>query len=527
MARITRRGVLKSAAAAAVLAGTPRAAAAKPAGKILAISDVHIGDNSPTVWYQQKYHEPYLSALLDHVIANAADVRELVILGDFVDFWTYPPERKPPSFTEIAAANPNILGPGGKLSAVLDALDGRVTYVPGNHDMTITQADLDQIGNRRHQIRLHTEENYFPLGTDRRILMAHGHRWTMFNCPDAATRLAPLPVGHFATRSFCHMLTRKLKPGQTVADLVDQGQPNGVDFAGMLRSLDAIDGTVVELAVTYASNTMGLAMDAPIVLPSGDTTTLAEARTIYRDLWASWERAGGGGRDGELEAAKAAAADIDNGTYLAWFAQRAGLQNGADLVVYGHTHEAVRGLKDGFIDYLNTGFDCASMPDMPKRHFTFAEIDADTLHGQIMQVTSDMRVIPYDRAKVDTITPGPTFDFSTYVTVDNSAGAADLVLSDFKAKEGHFVVPPPARIPRGQVARFWIQDYPGGGGSAGTATYQGGGAPLTLTFACPTGVSSNSAAGASFRAKTASGDPYGASDHVPTLGHPLFVQFTA
>jgi UDP-2,3-diacylglucosamine pyrophosphatase LpxH len=525
MGRITRRRVLKNAAAVAVAGAVRPAFGAATGSRIVTLSDVHIGDNTPTVWYQQKYHEPYLSALFDHVIANAGDIRELVILGDFVDFWTYPPERRPPSFAEIAAANPNILGPDGKLSAALTALQGRVTYVPGNHDMTITQADLALIGNRRYQVRLHTEENYFPLGADRRLLMAHGHRWTMFNCPDATTRLAPLPVGHFATRAFCHMLTRKLKPGQTVADLVDQGQPNGVDFGGMLHSLDAIDGTVVELAVTYASNTMGLAMDAPVVLPSGATTTLAEARSIYRDLWASWERAGGGGRDGELEAAKAAAADIDNGTYLAWFAQRAALQNGAELVVYGHTHEAVRGLKDGFIDYLNTGFDCASMPDMPKRHFTFAEIDTGTLHGQIMQVTSDMRVIPYDRAKIDTITPGPTFDFSTYVTVDNSGGAADLLLSDARAKQGHFVVPPPARIARGQTARFWIQDYPGGAGSAGSATYQGAGAPLTLSFACPTGVSSNSAAGAPFRARTASADPYGALNHAPTLGHPFFVQF--
>ncbi len=374
---------------------------------------------------------------------------------------------------------------------MLTALGGRVTYLPGNHDMTITQADLNQIGNPRYKIRLHTEENYFPLGADKRLLMAHGHRWTMFNCPDATTRLAPLPIGHFATRAFCHMLSRKLKPGQTVADLVDQGQPNGIDFGGMIRSLDAIDGTVVEPAVTYASNTMGLAMDAPIVLPSGDTTTLAEAKAIYRDVWANWERAGGGGRDGQMEAGKAAAADIDNGTYLAWFAQRAALQNGADLVVFGHTHEAVRGLKDGFVDYLNTGFDCASMPDMPKRHFTFAEIDADALHGRIMQVTSDMSVVPYDRAKIESVSPGPTFDFSTYVTVDNSGGTADLVLSDFKAKQGHFVVPPPARVARGQVARFWIQDYPGGAGSSGSATYQGAGAPSSaLTFGCPTGVSS-------------------------------------
>ena len=77
--------------------------------KIVVLSDIHIGTNAPTVWYQQKYHEPYLATVLDDVIKNASEIKELILLGDVVDFWTYPPDEPPPIFDAIMAANPNIL----------------------------------------------------------------------------------------------------------------------------------------------------------------------------------------------------------------------------------------------------------------------------------------------------------------------------------------------------------------------------------------------------------------------------------
>src|SRR4028118_1830430 len=106
--------------------------------KIVVLSDIHIGTNSPTNWYQKNFHEPYLSAILDYVINNAAAIQELILLGDIFDFWTYPPDRQPPTCADILNANPNIFGINGRLSQALTALEGRVTYVNGNHDMNIT-----------------------------------------------------------------------------------------------------------------------------------------------------------------------------------------------------------------------------------------------------------------------------------------------------------------------------------------------------------------------------------------------------
>ncbi|MFY7803682.1 MAG: hypothetical protein ACOVQ7_09660 [Limnoraphis robusta] len=89
---------------------------------IVVLSDIHIGTNGPTSWYQKDYHEPYLKAIFDEIINGkswAEEISELVLLGDIVDLWTYPAEDIPPSFDEIMRANPAIFGPSGSLSQVL------------------------------------------------------------------------------------------------------------------------------------------------------------------------------------------------------------------------------------------------------------------------------------------------------------------------------------------------------------------------------------------------------------------------
>jgi len=116
-------------------------------------------------------------------------------------------------------------------------------------------------------------------------------------------------------------------------------------------------------------------------------------------------------------------------------------------------------------------------------------------------------------------------DYSTYVTIDNSAGSSDLVLTDASAIRGHYVVPPPVRVRRGKTARFWVQDYPGGAGSRGNAIYRNDSGTVTLSFACPTGVSPNVATGAAFRGKSGGDADYGPINAVPKFGHPFFVQF--
>ena len=153
--------------------------------QIVVISDVHVGTNYPTCWYQQNVHEPYLIKVLDWIIANSANIKEFVILGDLFDFWTYPPDMAPPTIDMILQANPNIFGPAGKLSQVLTALDGNVTYLCGNHDMNVTQEDLNKIPNP--QYRVQKADDVYSIDGGWWTTFTHGHLSTLFNAPETLT----------------------------------------------------------------------------------------------------------------------------------------------------------------------------------------------------------------------------------------------------------------------------------------------------------------------------------------------------
>ncbi|WP_414545935.1 metallophosphoesterase [Nostoc sp. CCY0012] len=374
--------------------------------KIVVLSDIHIGTNAPTVWYQKDLHEPYLVTVLDWVINNASSVKELILLGDIIDFWTYPPHEEPPSFDAIMAANPNLFGADGKLSEVMTALEGKVTYVRGNHDMTITQEDLDKIQNPQgYKIKLSPGDIYYPLVENKKIVCTHGHIYTMFNAPFYDSNpIAPLPLGQFITRAVAFMRSQQLKPGETVADLKDSGDPGGWDiFPGIVEEIkkvipDLLSGSNPQVSLSglildVIARSTQMSETQTIKLAHGQETTLQEGKSIYANLWTQWKN-----KEGKSDAIKAIVADINlHDVYLAWFAQKLAHQQSAELVVMGHTHKPISGIKDFPIQYVNTGFNCPSKPDMGKKHPTFVQIDVEKSQGEIWQIIKEK-----DTYKVDT-----------------------------------------------------------------------------------------------------------------------------
>jgi UDP-2,3-diacylglucosamine pyrophosphatase LpxH len=509
--------------------------------KIIVLSDIHIGTNKPTVWYQKDFHEPYLKTVLNYVIQHADSILELLLLGDIVDFWTYPPDEQPPSFSDIIAANPNIFGLNGKLSEVLTALDGNVTYVRGNHDMNITQGDLNKIQNSKgYKIKLASDDIYYPLGNgNKRIACTHGNIFTMFNAPDTSTKFNPLPVGQFVTRAVAYQQKRTLKPGQTVADLPNQGAPNGISISDLIQALPQLPTktfAVTELLLNYISDVTHMPLDQPIILPDDQTITLAEAKQLYGALWKQWVTQYGGDIDGFLAAIKAAIADA-NGYYMGWFAQKLALECGADLVVMGHTHTPISGLEKALIQYVNSGFECPSKPDIGKQYPTFTEIDTEQCQASVFKVVNNngsYQIKAYEAEQASVIIPGLSEDYSCYLIVDNTNGSSELQLVNYSATQGYYVVAPPERILPGERGRFWIQDYPAGinprnlvKGSEGKVTYSGGGRQITLTYACPVGFwNSNKCSGSNFYTST-DGRNWGNLNQIPDFGfgHPFFVRF--
>jgi UDP-2,3-diacylglucosamine pyrophosphatase LpxH len=507
---------------------------------IVALSDVHLGTLDPTVWYQPHLHQQYLVHLLDWVVAQADHVRELVLLGDIVDFWTYPAGVRPPTFAEIAACHPDVFGIDGALARALDALDGAVTYVPGNHDQGITEAEVASIRSPGgHHVRLVEDVPYLPVPG---LAMAHGHHDTLFNAPATSGPFAPLPLGYFVTRAVATRWAQGLDDGQTVAELAGQGAPNGIDLRSLVGAASGVGArSVAATVLDFVAAATAMSPLTAIVLPDGSTTNLLEARAAYEHAWTEWADANGGGLLGQSVAGRATLADFD-GTYLGWFAQRMAFEHDCDLVVMGHTHVPIGGLEASLVDYINTGFDCPSQPDLTRElapqqvtfgvidlHPTDDDPDSAPFDPAIWAVSGDSDGLRCHAIEAPTasIVSGATMDYSCYVVVDNRFGTSDLELVEATASYGTFIVAPPDRVPAGGEARFWLQDLLGAAGSEGRATYRRtddpDAEPIELWFTCPT-VGTNACTGpGSFATRTGEG-PW-REERVALWGHPFFVEF--
>jgi UDP-2,3-diacylglucosamine pyrophosphatase LpxH len=496
----------------------------------IVISDIHIGTNYKTCWYQQSVHEPYLVALLDYVIQNAnagpSPITRLVILGDLFDFWTYPPNQRPPTVADIIAANPNIFGPTGKMREVVEALGGNVVYLRGNHDITVTQADLDLIPAGAYSITL-VDDVY----VDENIVFTHGHVYTMFNAPDPRYP-GEVPVGHFVTRPIAYYLDNALPAGQTAADLPNQGSPYGFRLESLLPELavQLRNSSITTALLDYIAARCGMPETLPIVMADGTTSSLADAKVKYDGLWTEWATAYGGGEIGATVAAKAAQADYD-GSYMAWFAQKDAFERDARGTVTGHTHVPKSGIQNSSCLYVNSGFECPATPDIAagSTEFTFARVDAGPMLKLFQVVRSGNAYgVAAASAAPDQTVFAPFMDFSCYVTVTND-GDDELVKESEQAQSGFYVAPPPASIPIDASVEIWLQDLTGVQGAEGNVTYRqaSGTKSMQFAFGCPTGFIPNYAhGGASFVASSPAPPSANTSPNsVPETGHPLFVDF--
>jgi UDP-2,3-diacylglucosamine pyrophosphatase LpxH len=518
--------------------------------KVLVISDIHIGDNSPTCWYQSSVHEAYLIAILDWASKQPL-VSEIVLNGDIVDFWSYPFDYSPPSFSAIVAANPNVFGSNGAIPRLLDAKNGTVTYVEGNHDFGVTSADISSIMSLNgHKIKFAGSEYRLATQDNKAILFVHGHAFTMFNAPDRTTpwQIYPLPgiarglpVGHFITRMISSKWSRDLPIDKTVADLAGQGAPNGLDLSAIINGIikNAGDFSITQALLDSVAAQTGCGPTEPITLPFElGTTTLANVRGIYANLWSDWVKATPG-EQGEIRAAKAAVAD-SNGKYLGWFAQMRAFEAVVDAVIMGHSHTPIKGLENSLTVYANSGFACPSVPDMGQQFISFVLIDATDLSTQVLRITSPDRqgyLIDACPAIKTTVVMSPSEDFSCYVIIDNSLGEA-LRFQSSEIGNGYFSVLPPDIIAPGSRAMIWLQDFPGICGSDASFTYATDRKTFMFKVGCPTGFSSNSATstgGVSFKSKYGRQKKWGPKGVVEKWSplhslsdpmHPFFVWFT-
>ncbi|MCC6995581.1 MAG: hypothetical protein IT370_13305 [Deltaproteobacteria bacterium] len=366
--------------------------------RLIFLSDTHVGTGARTNWYQPALHEPLLVAALDWVCAQSATIAELVVLGDFFDQWTYAPAVRPPSIADIVAANPRVMGPAGALARALTALDGRVSYLSGNHDMLASAADIAAIcDGAGRSMRVVTDFPYLPAAGQGQVACAHGQQFSILNAGDwGAMPATGLPVGYFITRVAALWSQQQLGPGQTVADLAGAGEPTGWPVAK--DALATLVSSVIEKKLGLAELALGTLLDAtaqtdalPVVMPDGSTMTVGQARgALYDDLYDRYKDSGRfpGAAYGD-EPAFFALTGTDLGNSLQHFARELGKRH--RVVVMGHTHVDLDHPLDPLLGkdsiYANSGFGCPAAPDMQRAQQplrpTFVEVQVDDVARQL------------------------------------------------------------------------------------------------------------------------------------------------
>ncbi len=165
--------------------------------QIVVISDTHLGDvraQDENYGWQIENRIPLENFLLQ--LRVNPTVKELVIAGDMFDEWICPMEYETFNgknengfFNDICDANEGIVD---ALNGIIQDGNIKVTYVPGNHDMLVTSADMDErfpgISNARDDVGGINSGlgSYTPDGRPE-IVIEHSHRYDFFNAPDSVS----------------------------------------------------------------------------------------------------------------------------------------------------------------------------------------------------------------------------------------------------------------------------------------------------------------------------------------------------
>ncbi len=354
--------------------------------RLIVLSDIHIGSNHKTNWYQRSVHEPVLLTILDYVRSKSDTIDELIISGDLFDQWTYPADTEPPSFSEIVKANPNIFGDiisggtnPGAIPETLSALDGKITYINGNHDMSVTAEDIKLLTKGDFHINAVDELIYEPALGRGKIVCTHGHVFSLFNAPDSANppdEWGSIPLGYFmarlASQWTADKLDRDYPPGSTTADMPDGGTPSGACFGikaltGCIKEALSGKDHLAELVMGAQLEAADYGKNRHIKLPGGKKVKASKVAGVYKKLMHTFPSAPG--IDPELYGLTPAlfaltGSDIANS--LDHFAKE--LAEKYRLVLMGHTH-VMEDEDEHFIFhkkslYANSGFCCPSQPDM-------------------------------------------------------------------------------------------------------------------------------------------------------------------
>lgn len=335
----------------------------------LFLSDVHLGGDERASWFQKDRHEARLVAFLEWVAAQT-DVKDLVLLGDLFDEWMWPMDQKPQALTTvIPQRHPAVLSAVKAAKAAVE----NVFYVNGNHDLGVSQTELDALFGAG-VVKWITQYNAGLLYAE------HGSRFGLFNARDRMhDPTQGLPLGYFITRLLAGTEVAYTSPGALLS-FVD-------DLLEAMFTTQTLASSVIEAVAEVT----GRGDDATVVMPGNrPPISVAQIKARYAPLVQRWvERFGPGYAINAIRA---------EGDGLAWFAKRLHKQQGFRVVVLGHTHhehhdvftDGLLGLHPaadaGTFAYLNSGYFCPS----GNGRATVAEVDKrdDGYTARVLDLTN-------------------------------------------------------------------------------------------------------------------------------------------
>jgi UDP-2,3-diacylglucosamine pyrophosphatase LpxH len=291
-------------------------------------------------------------ALQDFVekVQEDETVRELVILGDLFDEWLIPFDTKPFDGTvsdsreyfhavRDAPTNRSIFD---TLAEIAGGGEIHLVYVPGNHDMLMDNATLDELLSGAV-----FEGNIPGLGSHspvEGVMMEHGHRYDFFNSPQQLVNPDHiLPPGYFVSRLWAAGMEAEAdQKGALSAEETDEGPFGDRELAFPLAWDVALIYTEGQFPALIPPS-----LNEPVILMSGidgyaDPFSFEGAKEMYvngsiETLWPDTQDQNG------VQATMPVAISILNGhSDLFVEAEVEYLENegrGIRIVVFGHTHE--------------------------------------------------------------------------------------------------------------------------------------------------------------------------------------------
>ena len=208
----------------------PFSGGTKERNLIVVISDIHLGADLSYAECSKNLRS--LELFLSEV-KSSRHVKELVIAGDMLDEWFIPAtvdiyqgKDQADYVNRIAAANRGVIN---AFNSIIKEGKILVTYVPGNHDLTITSENVDRLFPGITQARDEAQGlgTYYPGGSPQ-IAIEHGHRYNFFCAPDPISNqdIAPgtiTPPGYFFTRIGVHSYINNFPPP---VDVIPEVTPN-------------------------------------------------------------------------------------------------------------------------------------------------------------------------------------------------------------------------------------------------------------------------------------------------------------